>query len=412
MAAPHVAGAAAVLLQRHPTWTVAQVKSALVTTGNPVLNSLKARREVPPTREGGGMIWLPRADKPLLFAQPTGLAFGLVRRRHARALRVNLTDAGGGAGPWRVSVREIARSPGIAFRVPGTVTVPGTVSLDAVISKTAPARDGSGFLVLTHGSDVRRIPYWLRVTAPRLATEGSTLLRHAGVYRGNNRGRPARVTSYRYPAAPGPVGVAARLPGPEQAFRFVVRGRIENAGAVVLSQGSGVRVSPRLVLGNSEDRLAGYTGLPLRVNPYQPGFFGILPAVGVFRPAPGAYEIVFDSLGRRRAGPFTFRFWLNDRTPPFVRLLTRTVSRGARLLVRVTDRGSGVDPSTLTARVDGSYRRITFGGAIARVALGNLGPGRHRLVYTASDYQESKNNENASAVLPNTRRLTTTFVLR
>ena len=36
MAAPHVAGAAALLLQRHPDWTVAQVKSALVLTGKPV----------------------------------------------------------------------------------------------------------------------------------------------------------------------------------------------------------------------------------------------------------------------------------------------------------------------------------------------------------------------------------------
>ena len=36
MASPHVAGAAALLLQRHPDWTVAQVKSALVLTGKPV----------------------------------------------------------------------------------------------------------------------------------------------------------------------------------------------------------------------------------------------------------------------------------------------------------------------------------------------------------------------------------------
>jgi minor extracellular serine protease Vpr len=36
MAAPHAAGAAALLRQRHPTWTVAQVKSALVQTGTPV----------------------------------------------------------------------------------------------------------------------------------------------------------------------------------------------------------------------------------------------------------------------------------------------------------------------------------------------------------------------------------------
>src|SRR5205814_8061598 len=36
MASPHVAGAAALLKERHPSWTVAQVKSALESTGCPV----------------------------------------------------------------------------------------------------------------------------------------------------------------------------------------------------------------------------------------------------------------------------------------------------------------------------------------------------------------------------------------
>ncbi len=33
--APHVAGAAALLLQRHPTWTAVQMKSALMSTAGP-----------------------------------------------------------------------------------------------------------------------------------------------------------------------------------------------------------------------------------------------------------------------------------------------------------------------------------------------------------------------------------------
>jgi hypothetical protein len=248
------------------------------------------------------------------------------------------------------------------------------------------------------------------VASTRLATEGHTLLRRPGVYRGNTRGRPARVSSYRYPAAPGGLGVAKRLPGPEQVFRFRIRGRVANAGAVVLS-GS---VSPRLVQAGSEDRLAGYTALPIRLNPYQPSFFGLVPAVGVFRPAPGLYDLVFDTRRRSAAGPFRFRFWVNDVTPPSVRLLTRSVRAGGKLVLRVTDRGSGVDWPTLLATVDGHPRRVVYfpGANRAELAVGALGGGRHTLVFTASDVQEAKNNENGATTLPNTRRFGATFSIR
>ncbi len=44
MATPHVAGAVALLLERHPNWTVAEIKSALVQTADPVLGARTAPR--------------------------------------------------------------------------------------------------------------------------------------------------------------------------------------------------------------------------------------------------------------------------------------------------------------------------------------------------------------------------------
>jgi hypothetical protein len=413
MASPHVAGAAAVLLQRHPGWTVAQVKSALVSTGGPVRAA--GGREVPPIREGGGMIWLPGADQPLVFAQPASFSLGLLRRGSdlsSSFLGSNLTDAGGGAGAWHAAVRQLASVRGAAVSVAATVNVPGKLTLGVDVARSARAGEGSGFVVLTRGGETRRFPYWFRVSVPRLGSEGHTLLRRPGLYRGDTRGRPARVSSYRYPSAPGPLGVSNRLAGPEQVFRFRIRGRVANAGAVVVS---GSRVSPRLVRAGSEDKLAGYTALPLRLNPYQANFFAVIPAVGVFRPAPGVYDLVFDTTSRRAAGRFAFRFWVNDTSPPVVRLLTRTLSGGKLLLLlSVQDRGSGVDPSTLLAVVDGSVRRVVWDKAhnLVGVRVPSLRRGSHKLVFTVSDFQEAKNNENAGATLPNTRRLTATFSVR
>ena len=172
MASPHVAGAAAVLLQRHPGWTVAQVKSALVSTGRPVTGS--AGREVSPTREGGGMIWLPGADKPLVFAQPASFSLGLLRRGsdlRSYFLGSNLTDAGGGAGVWQASVRQIASVRGASVSVASTVNVPGKLTFGVDVARSARAGDGSGFVVLTRGGETRRFPYWFRVSVPLLGSE-------------------------------------------------------------------------------------------------------------------------------------------------------------------------------------------------------------------------------------------------
>ena len=55
MATPHIAGSAAVLLQLHPTWSPARVKSALVNTADPVVtNAFDASTIVGPMLQGAG----------------------------------------------------------------------------------------------------------------------------------------------------------------------------------------------------------------------------------------------------------------------------------------------------------------------------------------------------------------------
>jgi subtilisin family serine protease len=410
MATPHVAGAAALLKQRHPTWTVVQIKSALETTGDPV-HVPSTQIEVASTREGGGRIDIPRADDPLIFTDPTGLSFGLVKRAATVTRPLATTDAGGGAAPWTVTVAPQTMPRGATLAPSATTVVAGS-PLTLTVTTTADAAEGeaTGWVMLTRGTDVRRVPYWFRVEAPQLGNDPHTDLTRVGVYHGNTAGKASRVSSYRYPDR-GIVNIPTDLSGPEQVFRFDLTKPVANFGAVVLSYGKGITVAPRIVHAGDENRLVGYAGLPVMINPYVGAPYPF-PAVGAILPTPGEYDIVFDTPAGARAGRYTFRFWVNDTTPPAIRLLRRSLARGARVRLAVTDAGSGVDPGTLTATVDGRDARISFANGVASVTLGHATPGSHRLVVAASDYQEAKNMEDVGPVLPNTRTLRTTIVVR
>jgi subtilisin family serine protease len=212
MASPHVAGAAALLRQRHPSWTVAQIKSALVLTGDEAWADQSRSVEASSTREGGGVIDLPRANDPKLFASPTDLSFGFVHPAGRSILSVSLTDAGGGAGAWDAAVALQSTARGVSVAVSPSVIVPGRLGVVVAAAAGTPEREITGFVVLTRGNDVRRIPLWARVTAPKLRTERRTTLRHPGTYRGDTRRGVARVSTYRYPE-PSPTSLPARRPG-------------------------------------------------------------------------------------------------------------------------------------------------------------------------------------------------------
>jgi hypothetical protein len=102
---------------------------------------------------------------------------------------------------------------------------------------------------------------------------------------------------------------------------------------------------------------------------------------------------------------------VNDTTPPAVRALQRTVRRGDAIRVSVTDAVSGVDPHMLRVRLDGKRARHAYRNGVVSVFTTGVAAGSHQLTVQASDYQESKNNENVGPVLPNTRTLTTTVTV-
>jgi subtilisin family serine protease len=413
MAAPHAAGAVALLRQRHPTWTVAQIKSALVLTGTPVRANAARPGETGVLRQGGGLIDLVRADQPLVFAEPAGVSIGQLRRGATRTQTIALTDAGGGAGVWSVAIDRDQTQPGVTIATASAVTVPGTLTIAVSVARGAPERELSGYILLTRDVEQRRIPYWLRTVAPRLRRHVTLPLARPGTYGGNTKGRRGLVKYYRYPDNPRGVGLNRVLRGPELVFRVRLRRPAANFGVALLSRARGVHVEPRVVYAGDENRLTGPVGLPVNVNPYTPRFQVFEPVAGALRPATGVYDVVFDSATRAGAGLFTFRFWVDDTVAPRLSLLTRNVGRRARILVAARDAGSGIDPRSISARIDGRPTRARYVRRAGVIVLTrNLRPGRHRLELTASDHQEAKNMENALRILPNTTRLRAAFVVR
>src|SRR2546423_566429 len=121
--------------------------------------------------------------------------------------------------------------------------------------------------------------------------------------------------------------------GPDRVFRSTLRAAVANIGAVVVSHAAGVRVTPRLVRDGDENRLTGYAALPVNINPYS-DFGRVEPVVGAILPAPGVYDFVFDTPPQAKPGKFTFHMWVDDTTPPAVRLLA---GRARTIRLAVTD---------------------------------------------------------------------------
>ena len=110
------------------------------------------------------------------------------------------------------------------------------------------------------------------------------------------------------------------------------------------------------------------------------------------------------------AGKFTFRFWLNDVTPPSVKLLGYS---GGVLRLAISDRGSGVDPGSIIAGIDGNANVDgSYAKGVLSIRTGSLSGGKHTIEVDVSDYQEAKNMEDVLRILPNTRVFKTSFTVR
>jgi subtilisin family serine protease len=184
MSSPHVTGSAAVLKQLHPTWSPAQIKSALVNTADPVVtNAFDASTIVGPMLQGAGRENLDEANASALTFVPVSASFGRISasKTNATPLSITLTNPTGSAQTFTVTEQRFNLAAGALGAVygggaivngdsristPSSVTVPanGTATLTVSVNPGLP--NGTvlqGWIQLTGGGDTYQFGYWAQV---------------------------------------------------------------------------------------------------------------------------------------------------------------------------------------------------------------------------------------------------------
>ena len=195
MASPHNAGAAALVRQAHPDWSVENIKAAIVNTGDPSI----AASAITPfriSRGGTGTIQPAKAAATQVVASANGgsqfdvaVSYGLEELKHdfSKTKSIKLTNNGSSAAAFNVAQASPQGSPHSVSLSSTSVTVPAGGSANVELTLTVPAatagssnaaalsfREVAGLVTFTpataadNSNVTLRVPYYL---VPRAMSE-------------------------------------------------------------------------------------------------------------------------------------------------------------------------------------------------------------------------------------------------
>ena len=175
MAAPHVAGAAALIKQIHPDWSPAWIKSALMSTSKYMDIFTDAAKTVPaqPLDMGAGRLDLTNAADPGVILDPPSLSFGQVLNGEVGSLTVKVTNITAAAETYALSTVYTGMGFGSLTTVDGMTVTPASLTLNPGETKTFTVEwntatskgygDNQGFVLLTGSTHKAHLPAWMRV---------------------------------------------------------------------------------------------------------------------------------------------------------------------------------------------------------------------------------------------------------
>jgi subtilisin family serine protease len=173
MASPHVAGAAVLLRQIHPTWSNAEIKSALMSTSKYIDMFNFDGTPAQPLDMGAGRLDLTNAADPGVILDPPSLSYGLVPTGTVDSMTVNVTSVAAATQNYTISLLYTGGGfPGDPD-LPGFSVNPTTITLDAgetvTVEVTFDAAEASyghnqGYIVMEGDDYEAHMPAWALVT--------------------------------------------------------------------------------------------------------------------------------------------------------------------------------------------------------------------------------------------------------
>jgi VCBS repeat-containing protein len=159
MSTPHVAGAAALILQANPTWEPTKVKSAL--TGY-----AKVIADAHLWDQGGGRIQVPQAAEATLLAIEPSLSFGRLGVGEVKSATVALMNLGDAPASVNITAYTICEGAEANYvsATPSSMEIPAGESRDISVEVgplDAEAPEGwyEGWVIISSNEETLRVPY-------------------------------------------------------------------------------------------------------------------------------------------------------------------------------------------------------------------------------------------------------------